>query len=141
VSPAALDLIDNHQVVLDWFGCWPSFHDGEVHRIVLDRMTRDHAGSFVPLLEVDVRGWLLQQLPSGELDQRHDAVVSLRFERVSHLVLEGFNHQNVITSLKLEHDGDLLVEFEHCYLFSSSFRAQKARVLKVTPWPARAIGR
>lgn len=42
--------------------------------------------------------------------------------------------------LTLKCHGDLLVEFENCYLFSSSPGAQKARVLKVTPFVG-ALGR
>ena len=145
MSPSSMnahELIEDHHLVEDWFGCWPSFHDAEVQRIVLDRTHQDASGSFVAMLDVEIHGWLLVQQPSGELVQSRDALVSLRFESVSNLMLEGFNQQNVVTALNLQSDeAGLVVEFEHCYLFSSSFRAQKAQVLQVTAFRSTPVRR
>ena len=123
--------IGDHHLVTDWFGCWPSFHDGEVQRITLDRI----AGS-TPSLEIDLRGWLLNKSATGELVQSKEALVSFRFESISDLDLEGFNRQNVITALHIADAGDpgpLRVEFEHCYQFSCSFKALSGKVMQLRP--------
>jgi len=99
------EFIEGHQLVLERFGMWPSFHDGEVHRIVLDRNKRNAAGSAVPTLEIQIRGWIMtsEVSESGHYHykQAHDSVVHFVFEDVFDLELEGFNHQNVLSSLNL----------------------------------------
>lgn len=67
----------------------------------------------------------------------NDSVVHFLFEDVFDLELEGFNQQNVLSSLNLSIIEDrqaLHVELEHCYLFSGEFNARKAKVLGVVPY-------
>ncbi|WP_081497263.1 Imm50 family immunity protein [Acidovorax sp. CF316] len=130
----AYEAIEGHQLVLSRFGMWPSFHDGEVHRIVLDRTPQRRASTVLPTLEVWIRGWTMTML-EGQYVLANDSVVHFRFEDVSEFELEGFNQQNVLSSLNLSIDADLLhVEFEHCYQFSGEFRARKGMVMEVTPF-------
>ncbi|MFG6455996.1 Imm50 family immunity protein [Roseateles sp. BYS96W] len=127
VSAKPFERLANHHLVSSWFGCWPSFHDGEVHRITLDR-----TGNLAPSLELDLRGWLLTKSGSGELVQSKVALVSFRFEGISDLNLEGFNGQNVITALhvtEVERGAQLNIELEHCYQFACSFKAQSGKVV------------
>ncbi|GHC73747.1 hypothetical protein GCM10007320_10650 [Pseudorhodoferax aquiterrae] len=77
----------------------------------------------------------------------HDSVVHFRFEEVSDLELDGLNHQNVLSCLGLEllYDSQnqlagLEVELEHCFGLSGAFRARRARVLTVTPFPGVVDG-
>jgi hypothetical protein len=58
----AYEFIDDHHLVTDVFGAWPSFHDAEVHRVVLDRTRRLPSGSHS----------LVKFLDSGE--QRNDGL-------------------------------------------------------------------
>ena len=54
-------------------------------------------------------------LSEGKYVLANESVVHLRFDGVSEFELEGLNYQNVLTSLNLSIDGDLLqVELEHC---------------------------
>lgn len=133
--------IDGHERVLETFGRWPSFHDGEIHRVVLDRMTRTPSGRCVPCLELLLRGWIMtsEVTPEGYYKTEHDSVVHFVFEQVSELELDGMNHQNVISSLDLEllgegEDRELVVNLEHCYGLSGTFRARKAKVVSVEPF-------
>ena len=100
------ELIAEHELVLAAFGQWPSFHDGEVHRIVLDRMSRSPSGIFLPTIELHVRGWIMtsQVGENGVYKVEHDSVVSFLFEDIFDLELEGFNHQNVLSSLNFTMD-------------------------------------
>jgi len=73
--------------------------------------------------------------------REHDAVVRFLFEGISDVQFEGFNAQNVLSSLNLslvenaESEEELLrVELEHCYIFSAGFTARKASVLDIVPY-------
>jgi hypothetical protein len=128
---AAYELIQRYETVVSQFGVWPSFHDGEVHRIVLDRTPGE--SSTLPTLEIWVRGWVMGQ-STGQYLRESDCVVHFRFEGVSDVKLEGFNQQNVLTALNLSMEADLLsVELEHCFEFSGVFRARKASVVGIKP--------
>jgi hypothetical protein len=135
--------IEGYEEVIARFGQWPSFHDGEVHRIVLDRMSRSPAGSYIPSVEIHLRGWIMGPEVTAEGFYRfsNDSVVHFLFEDIFDLELEGFNQQNVLSSLNLSlieeqnrNRQALHVELEHCYLFSGGFSARKAKVLGVVPY-------
>ena len=137
------ELIEDYEKVIAHFGQWPSFHYGEVHRVVLDRMNRSASGAYTPTAEVHLRGWVMTSDTNagGLYKVEKDAVVHFLFEGVFDFELEGFNHQNVLSSLNLslitgshKSEQPLHVELEHCYLFSSEFSARKAKVLNVIPY-------
>lgn len=139
---SAYDFIENHQRVLEHFGQWPSFHDGEVHRLILDRMRQHSSGSYYPSIELFVRGWIMttEITQEGYYKLEHDSVVHFLFEDVDELELDGLNHQNVLSCLEFEKISDeqsntrLHVELSHCYGLSGSFTATKAKVVSVTPF-------
>ena len=91
------EFIEGYKAVIARFGQWPSFHDGEVHRIVLDRMSRSLAGSYSPSVEIHLRGWIMgpEVTEEGFYKRNNDSVVHLLFEDIFNLELEGFNQQNV----------------------------------------------
>ncbi len=137
------EFIEGYEKVVARFGRWPSFHDGEVLRIVLNRMNRSPSGSYVPSVEVHLRGWIMgpEVTDMGFYKLNSDSVVHLVFEDIFDLALEGFNQQNVLSSLRLSLIEDprgsrqaLHVELEHCYLFSGEFSARRAEVLGVVPY-------
>lgn len=138
------EFIEGHEAVVASFGQWPSFHDGEVHRVVLSRTSQSSSGASIPTVEIHVRGWIMgpEVTDEGFFRQHNDSVVSLLFEDIYDFELEGFNQQNVLGSLELKLINDaagiqvLHVELEHCYLFSGEFSARRARVLGVTPYVA-----
>jgi Immunity protein 50 len=136
-------VIDGHEQVIAVFGQWPSFHDGEVHRIVLDRMTRTFSGSFNSTLELHVRCWTTNPILTGDfqLQLEHDSVVRFLFEDLFDLEIEGFGQQNVLSSLNFSTVEDpnslqqyLHVELEHCYVFSGEFNARRSRILGINPY-------
>ena len=137
------EFIEDYELIIERFGQWPSFHDGEVHRVALDRMSRAANGSYVPSVEVHLRGWVMTSDVSetGIYKVERDSLVKFLFEDIFDFELEGFNQQNVISSLNLslikephKNENSLHVEFEHCYLFSSVFSARKAKVINVVPY-------
>ena len=85
------ETIVNHQPVVDAFGQWPSFHDGEVHRIVLDRTRRLSNGSCYPSIGLVVRGWTMtsEGINAGFYKQEHDSIIHFLIKQFSDLELDG----------------------------------------------------
>ena len=139
----AYEVITNHRLVLEAFGQWPSFHDGEVHQVILDRMRRSPNGAYIPCVELHVRGWIMtsEVTEAGFYKLENDSVVHFLFEEVSDLELDGLNHQNVLSSLDLDIQEDeeskaslLTIELCHCYGLSGGFKARRASVVSVKPY-------
>lgn len=141
-------LIIGHEKVVSIFGRWPSFHDGEVHRLVLDSTRTDAKGARYASVELLLRGWNLTEQVSDEgfYKKEADSVVHFLFEHVSEVELDGLNHQNVLSELELsvaesaEDPGFkcLVVGLAHCYGLSGSFKAASAKVLSVSPYTAKS---
>ncbi len=140
----AYEFIEGHKEVVAHFGQWPSFHDAEVHCLTLHRPAKTTTGTAIPTLELHLRGWILKQEVSdtGFYKLHGDAVVHFQFEGIFDLQIEGFNNQNVLSSMGLEVIDDqcekgssaLKVELEHCYEFEASFKTHAARIISITPY-------
>jgi hypothetical protein len=136
------EFISDHHLVLGTFGQWPSFHDGEVHCLVLDRTRSSSNGAYVPTIELVVRGWNLARDAEndGLYRQEHDSIVHFLFEDVSDVDFDGFNHQNVLNGLEFtlvqskEGLPHLSVELAHCYGLSGGFKTVRARIVSVAPY-------
>ena len=131
----AYEFIEGHHLVTNVFGRWPSFHDAEVHRVVLNR------GEHSPSVELLLHGWVMTSeiTPSGHYKLEHQSLIHFLFEQVSDLHLDGLNHQNVLSGLELDLTGSqesrqLAVELGHCYGLSGGFKASRAKVLSVAPY-------
>ena len=139
----AHESIANHQLVLQAFGRWPSFHDAEIHRMVLDRTRRRPNGRSYASVELVVHAWIMTPnvTPNGyiKLDRHH--LVHFLFEDVSDLELREHNHQNVLGHLEFKLTGDehtgvpvLLVDLEPCFGLWGEFKALRASVESVVPY-------
>ena len=139
----AHEFIEGFELVVAHLGQWPSFHDAEVLKLVLER-TRATTDALSPALDLHLHGWIMtsEVTPQGFYKLHGDAVFHFRFEGVTDVQIEGFNNQNVLSAMNLElakHPRNanhqvLKVELEHCYKFDASFTAQKAQVLGITPF-------
>lgn len=80
------------------FGGWPSFHDAEVVRLVLDRQGTDG-----PTAELVVHVWSVgaDVDEHGSFQRREHGLVRLLLERIASMDLAGFNHQNVLDTLDI----------------------------------------
>ena len=80
----------------------------------------------------------------GFYQQNHDSVVHFLFEDIFDLEIEGFNQQNVLSSLNLSllenppGRNAIRVELEHCYLFAGAFSARKAKILGIAPYVSQS---
>ena len=80
------------------FGGWPSFHDAEVVRLMLDRR-----GENGPTAEMVVHAWLM----TNKVDDRgyyvleKHSLVRFVFDRITSIELAEFNHQTSSSDSKL----------------------------------------
>lgn len=148
-SVEAYAFIDNNSAILEVFGCWPGFHDGEVHRVAMDRTRRRASGAYYPSIELTIRGWNMTSdvTEDGFYRLEADSLVQFLFEEVTEVEFDGLNHQNVLSSLDFELEtveGDeaplLSVELCHCYGLSGSFKARRASVVCVAPFAEQPFG-
>jgi hypothetical protein len=127
------------------FGYWPSFHDAEVIR--LEFVRRDPLVSG-PILLADIHAFeMTDQIDSeGFYVLRKHTLVSLRFEGIDRLKLEGFNHQNALSGLDVidirsrqMENLAFEVHFDSSFGVQCEFMCHDVLVERVRPWtPDRA---
>jgi len=92
--------IINRELIEDIYGTWPSFHDAEIHELKLSRNTDKQNPYLAMIIHV------FQSTPevdeSGYYKTINNCLVTLRFDNIEYLKLEGFNHQNVLWGLDFE---------------------------------------
>jgi hypothetical protein len=95
----AMDII-NADTLTERFGEWPSFHDAEVYGLRLDSGQRSDG---VVRLELDIHVFAADgRLPTGHVSWVNHTLVTLEFEEVEALEIEGFGPQNVLDDLLLD---------------------------------------
>jgi len=122
------------------FGYWPSFHDSEVIRVELVRGDPSVSG---PIVLADIHAFeMTDEIDSeGLFILRKNTLVSLRFEGIDHLKLEGFNHQNTLSGLAVidirsKQMENLAYEvfFDGSFGVHCEFMCHDVRVERVRPW-------
>jgi hypothetical protein len=120
--PELLAEIPGASDLFAWFGFWPTFHDGEVLSLHLDR-----AGPS----RVRVHTWER----TNELDSRRHyvlrkhVVVAFILEDISDLELDRFSCQNVVSSMTLARDPNgFELELWPCYGLSGKIKARSVRI-------------
>ena len=105
-----------------WFGFWPTFHDGEVLSVHLNRAGLSH---------LRVHTWER----TNELDSRRyyvvrkHVIVTFFLEGISELELDGFSHQNVLAELTLTQDpGGYNLKLWPCHGISGEIKARSVRI-------------
>ena len=128
------------ELVTDIFGYWPSFHDAEVVRILLERTSAYQTG---PYLLADVHAF--EMTPEVDKDGhyvlRHHVLVSLRFDGVLDLELSDFNNQNALSEIAFKNIGSAAfpdpaheVVFAGVHGVSARWRCREVTVVAVRPW-------
>ena len=117
------------------FGGWPSFHDAEVVRLILDRRSAQ-----APTAAMLVHAWLM----TDKVDDRgyyvleKHTLVRFLFERITSIELSEFNHQNVLVGLEIAEemvDGEraFRVTLDSSYGLSGSLVCGQIVVADVSP--------
>lgn len=120
--------IGNLEAVLRRLGRWPSFHDAEVVRVVLDRE------GVVLELGIKVAVMSSETDAAGCFKVENPALVTLRFADVDELELGDFNQQNAISDLTFEPEGDRTrVEIWPSFGLGGSFVCLGVEVIELLP--------
>jgi hypothetical protein len=140
-----LEGIVNRRALVERFGCWPSFHDAEVVAVRLDSGQRSQRP---PSAELDIHVFEM----TSETDEdgffilRLHTLVTLRFDGLIEIELDGFGSQNSLDSLELGGspggDDGFVVELPANVGLGGALRCQAATVLSVEPFEPgpRSIG-
>lgn len=125
--------IANRKLVKDIFGEWPSFHDAEV--ISIEVVRGEAPGEYANLrASIHVRKHEPRNVgtPAYELILTHSCIINFEFSGISELVIEGFNHQNVIDDLVFSPEGSAAkVEFVSIFGVGCAFYCIAASVVGV----------
>ncbi len=126
--------INNHKAVVDFFGCWPSFHDAKVR-------SYQPPTSECRSLSFTLHTWLM----TDEVDAmgffilRNHALVSFRFVDVFDVAMDTFKSDNILFGLKFKSGNDLVsfqVVLDSVMGRSGSFSARSGEVVSLTPCAA-----
>jgi hypothetical protein len=122
------------------FGRWPSFHDAEVHEILLDRghVAPTNGVYDFPRLTAKIHLWLLtnEVNEKGYYVTTKHTLATIKFYDVDELKLEGFNHQNAIFGLGIEQKTRdqgpspyFAVDFDPAFGISATFTCLRIEVV------------
>ena len=94
--------IPGADLIVSWFGEWPSFHDAEIMSLHIDRERRSSS--------MRIRTWIRNNRTDtdGRFIRERDAVVVFEFAGIRSLRIEGedADTQNVIAALVIEQTND-----------------------------------
>jgi hypothetical protein len=131
-------LLQNQNSVVDAFGYWPSFHDGEILSFSMTRPFNAELGYCEARVEFAIHCW---EMTSKVDDQGHFVLtkhhlVKLRFDGVAECQLDGFNHQNAILGLEISKNKEnscmITVDIDPAYGLGGRFVASRGEVVSVT---------
>jgi hypothetical protein len=131
--------IINREALEGRFGSWPSFHDAEVYAVRLDS-GQSSAGR--TSLELEIHVFAVEGTkPDGRYNVVKHTLVTLRFEGIEAVELDGFGPQNVLADLLIEDLGPgfasaarISVSLPSNNGLSGSFRSEDVVVLGVAPF-------
>ncbi len=137
----AFNLVENRKALIEIFSYWPSFHDAEILSFTLDRGDQNgpwldaRIHVFEPTQEIDNKGFFVL---------RHHTIVTLHFEDVQDVMLDSFNHQNVLWNLEVAAvpnavpgEPGLSVSMLSSYGCSAEFVCRRVSVTGVESFPPR----
>jgi hypothetical protein len=132
--------IQNSHLLTDIFGRWPSYHDAEVLRIILDR---DEAWPFTPYLQATIHVFEMtsQINERGSYVLKNHVAVTFQFFEIYELKLEDFNQQNVLQGLSIFDVSDrqlerikIEVSFDGIFGVSAKFQCNSISIESVVPF-------
>jgi hypothetical protein len=127
----AVSRIINHEVVIQRFGYWPSFHDAEVLKVTFEA----HPGyrATVTFL-METHEFINKLNTRGQYKQVNNCLIELQFTGIKEMHFDGFDHQNVVFDLTLkESKGNIECTFDSSIGLVASVVAEEALVLKLIP--------
>lgn len=142
------ELFEGAELLTNWFGKWPSFHDAEILSVTMHRAGSDPHGHRRPIISVEMHAFQMTPETDGKgfFKLTKHCVMTLVFEGVEGMALHDFNHQNVIggiaASVGVGEDGSrrILVQFSPIYGMDLEFSCSRAVVAGLNPGkPAEGV--
>lgn len=98
VSGATVQAIRGSEILINYFGSWPEFHDFEVITITLER------APWLTAATSDLRAvfYGFDVSKSPEDPERKQSLIEMLFQGVDQLRIDGFNHQNPIIGISIQ---------------------------------------
>jgi hypothetical protein len=130
--------IQNIHLLESVFGYFPSFHDAEVLRIVLDR----RGEGILPTMEAQIYVFeMTSEVEDGKCVLKNRSIITFQFIDIDQLALDGFNQQNVLSGLNISDISDdqleplkFEVRFEGIFGIDAHFRCRDVRIVRVEPY-------
>ncbi len=121
--------IENYLALSQRFEGWPSFHDSEIHSLLLDRNGPDG-----PYIEMRIHVFTTRTDVDSEGRYVFDkqAMVTMRFSHIECEEITGFNEQNAIFDLDMHiGEGGIEVEISSSYGCAASFTCEHIAIKSV----------
>jgi hypothetical protein len=127
----ALARIVNAEVVRQFFGHWPSFHDAEITKVTFEA-TRGYYASATFI--INAFETTKEVLKCGLVKTAKHCAIELHFIDIQELEFDCFNHQNVVFDVAIEESGpDIKCTFNSSVGLDAVIVAKEAHVLSLTP--------
>jgi hypothetical protein len=129
---ASITEIRNIELLTDIFGQFPTFHDSEVLRVIIDR-----GNELGPSLEAIVHVFEMTSEidENGKFALKNHVLVNFCFSKITNLEINEFNRQNVLQGLHIEPCSlGLRVNFEGIFGMSAAFECEGASIVSVEPY-------
>jgi hypothetical protein len=133
--------IEGATKVVDAYGYFPTFHDGEILDLHLSRNSTPESDISTTSIGFTLHGWEMtsEVTPEGYYRLVKHHLVKFRFDHIDEVSIRDFNHQNVISELtitRIEEPTDhalIRVDFDGCYGIEGGFRAVSGAVEAIIP--------
>jgi hypothetical protein len=96
ISPETLALISGRELLIQYLGHWPTFHDFEVLALTLDRAVVKARSR-----DLRVTFFVFDTGKTPDDSERKQGSAELLFENIDELHIDGFNHQNPIMGVSI----------------------------------------
>ncbi|GAB2454081.1 hypothetical protein GCM10011375_01410 [Hymenobacter qilianensis] len=127
----AINRVINSEIIHQYFGYWPNFHDAEVIKVTFEtHITGRYSVTFVieafeMLAEVDAQGFY---------KQAKQCLIEIQFSGVEEIDFKYFNFQNVLFEFWFEEQGSLIKGiFNSSTGMEATVVAEEALVLSLAP--------
>jgi hypothetical protein len=127
--------IEGAELVINWFGHWPSLHDAEVIAINLDRAGSNGG----PTITAKIHAFQMTSKVKGtRYEVIKHCIITFKFESVFNIELDDFNHQNVIEDITFSkvtssNGSSIAVTFESIYGVELSLACKHVVITELVP--------
>lgn len=134
--------IENHELVVEVFGYWPSFHDAEILWLKMERVEGTYQDYISPNIEFVIHVWEMtkETTENGFLKLQKHHLIHFKFEDIYDVELGGFNNQNALFELKINEKSKnesgiipLQIILDPAYGLGGEFKSYKGSILGITP--------